>query len=133
MMTNEESYWNKPLWQVKLVTETSHYDKWGELMKHVIMTSEASYWNNPWWQRKRVIETSHYDRCSELLKQAIMTSEASYLQTVSYLSINQTRTYTRYLSTIRWYFLLVFCTFHCPITICHDRVKNYMKAGLAST
>jgi len=77
-MTSEATYWNKPLWQVKPVTETSHYDKWGELLKHAIMISEASYWINPWWQVKRVIETSHYDKWSELLKQAIMTSEASY-------------------------------------------------------
>ena len=130
IVTCEASYWNKSLWQVKRVIEASHCERW---------TTEASYWNKSLWYLKRDIESKYSSgRCITCTNYFLMEWQnkeltwetwlisigRSYLQTVSHLFLNQARKYTRYLTKIRWYFLLVFCSLHFPSEVCHDIVKN---------
>jgi hypothetical protein len=129
-VTCEASYWNKSLWQVKRVIEANHCDRW---------TTEASYWNKSLWYLKRDIESKYSSgRCITCTNYFLMEWQnkeltwetwlisigRSYLQTVSHLFLNQARKYTRYLTKIRWYFLLVFCSLHFSSEVCHDIVKN---------
>jgi len=58
-VTCEANYWNKSLWYVKRVIQTSHCDKLSELLKQDIATCEASYWNKSLWYVMRVIESKY--------------------------------------------------------------------------